>query len=96
METTLFRIAQEALTNAAKYSGAGRMVIDIVAGTDTITLTIADDGRGFDADSGKTQGGGWGLKTMRERAQTIDADLRIDSAPGRGTRIVVTTRQNPE
>ncbi|MCC4118233.1 PAS domain S-box protein [Aromatoleum toluclasticum] len=96
VETTLFRIAQEALTNAAKYSGADRILIDIVAGTDTITLTIADDGRGFDADSGKPQGGGWGLKTMRERAQAIDADLRIDSAPGRGTQVVASTRRNPE
>lgn len=96
VETTLFRIAQEALTNAAKYSGAARIVIDVVAEADMITLIIADDGHGFDADSRELQSGGWGLKTMRERAQAIDAELRIDSAPGRGTRITATTRRNPE
>lgn len=76
VETTLFRIAQEALTNAAKYSGASRIAIDIGSTADTITLTVADDGRGFDVDAPRSQGGGWGLKTMQERAQAIDADLQ--------------------
>ncbi len=93
-EEALFRIAQEALANVAKYAHADRATIAVDATADTICLAIQDDGRGFDPGlvHPPTRESGWGLMIMRERAAAVGADLRIDSAPGRGTRIVVNCR----
>jgi signal transduction histidine kinase len=90
-EEALFRIAQEALANVAKYAHAQRATIAVDATADTIRLAIQDDGRGFDPGliHPPTRESGWGLMIMRERAAAVGAELRIDSAPGRGTRIVV-------
>ncbi len=90
-ETVLFRIVQEALTNCAKHANAGQ--VEIVLGYDgpRLCLTIADDGSGFDTeDLGSPAGAaGLGLLTMRERAEFAGGHFRIDSQPGRGTRIDV-------
>ncbi|MBY0268812.1 MAG: PAS domain S-box protein [Burkholderiales bacterium] len=87
VETALFRIAQEAINNIAKHAKARYVGITITATDRRVTLVVADDGVGFDAADPRQPG--WGLRTMRERAQAIAADLRIESAPGRGTRIIV-------
>lgn len=89
VETTLFRIAQEALNNIAKHARAQCVEITISVTAERIMLTIADDGAGFDTGHSDPQVSSWGLKTMRERAQAISAELRIESAPGSGTRIIV-------
>jgi PAS domain S-box-containing protein len=89
VETALFRIAQEALNNIAKHAHASRVDMAITDSGGRVTLTIADDGAGFDpalVDPARTN---WGLRTMRERALAIGAALRVESAPGRGTRIRV-------
>lgn len=88
-ETTLFRIAQEALNNIAKHARARRVEITVRATASHVILLVSDDGTGFDAARLDPQRSSWGLKTMRERAQAIGADLRIESAPGSGTRILV-------
>jgi signal transduction histidine kinase len=75
---------QEALTNAAKHSGGGAVEIRIRYG-DRLTLSVQDDGRGF-ADSGAARG--FGLTTMRERAEALGGSLRVEF-PERGTRVVV-------
>jgi PAS domain S-box-containing protein len=88
-ELALFRIVQEALTNAAKHSGGTSVKIAIRYG-DELRLTVEDDGRGFVDGAGArvTKRGGFGLTTMRERAEAFGGRFRIEF-PGRGTRIVV-------
>ena len=88
-ELALFRIVQETLTNAAKHSGGTSVQISIRYG-DGVRLTVEDDGRGF-ADAARARsanGGGFGLTTMRERAEAHGGRLRVEF-PDRGTRVVV-------
>jgi PAS domain S-box-containing protein len=87
IETTLYRIAQEALNNAAKYSSASRVEVILERRADSILLVIEDDGIGFDADRGNDRG--FGIAGMRERAALVGATLEIESAPGRGTTVLV-------
>jgi len=86
----LFRIAQEALTNAAKHSGASGVVMHVRKDGKSVELAIEDDGRGFPKVRGPRprQGGGWGLPMMRERAEAVGGRLRVEHAERR-TRIVV-------
>ena len=90
-ETALFRIAQEALTNAAKHAGAGRVVVSVEATDETVRLKVRDDGCGFAAPEGhpRDANGGWGLAIMRERAAAVGGTLSVDSSPGQGTIVVV-------
>jgi signal transduction histidine kinase len=81
----LYRIAQEALNNVAKHSGAGQATVRLCCGPERVALHIADDGRGFDVDGVPPTHLGVGI--MRERAQAIGAELVIDSEPGRGTEV---------
>jgi PAS domain S-box-containing protein len=87
IETTLYRIAQEALNNAAKYSSASRVEVILERRADSVLLVVEDDGIGFDADRGNDQG--FGIAGMRERAALVGATLEIESAPGRGTTVLV-------
>ncbi len=88
VETTLYRIAQEALNNAAKYSRAGHVEVILERRHDSVLLVVEDDGVGFDVD-GDAQGRGFGLLGMRERAALVGASVEIESAPGRGTTVLV-------
>jgi signal transduction histidine kinase len=87
-EEALFRIAQEALANLAKYARAQKAMVTLEVTPHAASLTIADDGCGFDPAAGgpPTMGHGWGLMIMRERAVAVGAQLSIESASGRGTR----------
>ena len=87
IEASLFRIAQEAVNNVAKYAKARTVKISFVQKQQEVHLTIADDGSGFEVAQ-VSQTGGYGLQIMRERAEAIDAELKVDSFPGRGTRII--------
>jgi PAS domain S-box-containing protein len=91
-EDLLFRIAQEALANVAKYAQAEKVTISLDTASHATRLTIADDGRGFDSSARPQPSSdhGWGLMIMRERAAAVGAELTIDSAVGHGTRIIVT------
>jgi signal transduction histidine kinase len=86
LETALYRITQEALTNTRKHGGAHRAQIEIQASDDYVHLTVYDDGHGFDPD---TKTDGFGLHSMRERAELLGGTLQINSTPGRGTQITV-------
>ena len=89
-EITLFRIAQEALINIAKHAGATEVAVTLESGTDTVILTVADNGHGFDVAARLAQAGpSLGIVGMRERAESIGARLRVESAPGHGTRVIV-------
>ena len=91
VEEALYRIAQEALANVAKYAGATRGVITLTTTPKSVRLSICDDGCGFDAaaDRQPDRHHGWGLMLMRERAAAVGARLTVESTPGRGTAIVV-------
>jgi signal transduction histidine kinase len=87
-EVQVLRIAQEALANVHKHSGAGSVSFRLARAENEVTLEIADDGRGFDPGRSSLDGRPhFGLLTMRERAQAVDGLLEIDTQAGRGTRV---------
>ena len=90
-EIALFRIAQEALMNCAKHSRAGNVAIDLDCNFELIRLSIADDGIGFEVPelSQSDQAPGLGLLTMQERAEAIGGKCRIESTPGKETKVIV-------
>jgi signal transduction histidine kinase/Zn-finger nucleic acid-binding protein len=91
VNVALYRIAQEALNNVVKHSGASRarvmLTVSRAEREQALSLVIADDGCGFDPDD--VRAGRLGLGIMAERAESIGAHLDIDSAPGEGTRVTV-------
>jgi PAS domain S-box-containing protein len=91
VENNLFRIVQEALNNAAKYARAQRVAITIRQTGNRISLSVSDDGIGFDPGHPERNGPGdrLGLLSMGERALALGGTCRIESEPGRGTRILV-------
>lgn len=84
VEAELLRIAQECVTNVLKHARAANVRVQLAWSEDTVTLTVADDGLGFDP---RGQHEGFGLLGMHERAQRIGATLTVDARPGHGTRI---------
>jgi signal transduction histidine kinase/ligand-binding sensor domain-containing protein len=87
-EHHLFRIAQEALTNAVRHAHAARVCVSLTFMGDIVELTVSDDGRGIRPKQ-PDQGFHFGLSGMRERARALGTRLEIESAPGRGTTIRV-------
>jgi len=83
----LYRIAQEALNNIAKHSGASRAQVILHCRQAQVTLHIIDNGHGF--DMAQASPGGFGLGNMKERANQIGASLKIDSRVSEGTEITV-------
>jgi len=83
---SLYRVAQEALQNAASYSGSKRIEVTLAYKSDEVELTIRDSGIGFDLQKVLREGG-FGLRIMRERLQLVNGELSIESQPGRGTTI---------
>lgn len=88
LEGILFRICQEALTNATKYSQAKKIRVRLTQENAWVRLEIVDQGIGFDMEQATTANS-FGLRGIRERARLLGGHALIDSAPGRGTRIVV-------
>lgn len=90
-EVTLFRIFQEALINVFKHARAGKVDVSVEVNKNKLKLTIVDDGVGFDLNKLQeiNEHHGWGLTTMAERAESINASFSIESQPGRGTKITV-------
>lgn len=84
----IFRILQEALGNAAKHSQATRITVSLTRAEDMVSLTVSDDGTGFDPGRIGTSGG-LGLIMMRERATQLNGKFQFESTPGRGTTIKV-------
>ena len=87
IETALYRIVQEALTNVVKHAGARHVSVILSRKDGSVTAVIEDDGRGFEA--GGTDGAGLGLVGMRERLGLLDGRLAIESTQGAGTTLVV-------
>lgn len=84
----LFRVLQEALHNASKHSGAGRVEVQLREDSGEIHLVISDSGRGFDSETAM-QGGGLGLVSMRERVQLVNGTIAVESMLHGGTTIHV-------
>jgi signal transduction histidine kinase len=87
VETTLFRIAQEALTNTLKHAAATRVDVTLTYDQDAVTLTVIDDGRGMPAEPGGARH--LGLIGMQERAERIGAAVAISSGPAGGVKVEV-------
>jgi signal transduction histidine kinase len=85
VKVVLYRLTQEAFNNIEKHSGADQVEVFLDRSHQHVCLEIMDNGRGFDPAAVK--GKHMGLHIMHERAQTIDASLRVVSQPGQGTRI---------
>ncbi|MDN5856331.1 MAG: sensor histidine kinase, partial [Actinomycetia bacterium] len=86
-ELALYRIAQEALQNVVKHSGATHARLTFTVADGTARLDIVDDGRGFDADE---KSDGYGMHSMAERADLVGGTLAVRSRPGTGTSVCVT------
>jgi signal transduction histidine kinase len=86
LETTLFRVVQEALANVARHARARRVEVTMACGQREVTLCIADDGRGFDPQATRP-GTHLGLWSMRERVEQLGGRFEIESAPGAGTTV---------
>ncbi len=88
LASCLYRVAQESLQNVAKHASAKHVWFALTSRNKTLTLSIADDGIGFNLEAVKGHGG-LGLITMEERARLVNAELSIRSKPGHGTRIAI-------
>jgi signal transduction histidine kinase len=87
IEQELYRLAQEALNNVLKHAHAQHVRVRLAIGAASTILEVADDGVGF--ETWFRGGEGFGLPGMRERAQRLGGELRVESSPGAGTRIEV-------
>ncbi len=87
-EEALFRICQEALSNALRHSGARRVLIRArILDEEHVYAEVADDGSGFDPQA--AHGKGFGMRSMRERAAALGGHVVIQSTPGKGTRVII-------
>jgi signal transduction histidine kinase len=84
VETAMYRIVQEALTNAAKHGEAKRAVVEVHENRTDVWLSVRDDGSGFDPSEHTD---GFGLLGMHERVQLLDGSLKVNSSPGGGTTV---------
>lgn len=88
----LFRVAQEATTNALKHARASALDVSLSVEGEVYTVTVRDDGVGFDP---RAQAQGFGLLGLRERLRAADGTLTLDAQPGRGTCVTATLRAPP-
>lgn len=86
-------IVREAVSNAIRHGGARRIAVRAARAEGRVALSVADDGRGFAPDA--TASGGRGLANMRARAAALGGELQVESAPGRGARVVLVVPFGP-
>jgi signal transduction histidine kinase len=92
LETTCFRVTQEALTNTVRYAKAEHTRVELRQTTDELALEICDDGVGFDVQAARErarQGTSLGVLSMQERVELVGGQFVIESAPGHGTKVYV-------
>ena len=88
IESAAYRVIQEALTNVAKHAQATRCLVRLRRTSSTVFITVEDDGIGFALNQGESRRG-LGLIGIRERASQLKGSIRIESAPGHGTSVIV-------
>jgi PAS domain S-box-containing protein len=94
VETTAFRIVQEALTNVARHARVAEVEVSLEATAEGLELRVEDRGCGFEP-AAATSGGSGGLAGMQERARLLGGRVRIESTPGRGARVVAELPGSP-
>jgi len=87
VETALYRIVQEALTNVVKHAGADHVSILVTRKPSSVLVMIEDDGRGF--DPAETRAAGLGLLGMNERVELLDGTFLVEAEPGAGTTLII-------
>ncbi|HQW91308.1 MAG TPA: ATP-binding protein, partial [Nitrospira sp.] len=87
--TCLYRIAQESLANVMKHARANKVIVSLASTADAITLTVQDDGVGFDTQQLANSHRGLGLISMAERLRLVRGTVTIDSIPHQGTRLYI-------
>lgn len=87
-EHAILRIVGEALSNAARHAEASTVRIRVRDRDGQLHVAVRDDGRGFDTEA-EAMSGGFGLRSMQERAQLLGAELQLESRPGHGTRVEI-------
>ncbi|MGH2952188.1 MAG: ATP-binding protein, partial [Solirubrobacterales bacterium] len=94
-QLVVYRVAQEALSNAVRHSGADHLRVRLLRADGRVELSIGDDGRGFTFDQAAR---GLGIGGMRERALLVGGDLQVTSRPEIGTRVrlLVPIRENDD
>ena len=97
-ETALLRIIQEAMTNTAKHAQASVVTITVEQTAAGTRVAVADDGVGMNPAVGNDPDirRGWGMLMMQERAAALGGEMRVESEPGRGTRVVVECKARTE
>jgi PAS domain S-box-containing protein len=88
--TALFRVAQEALNNVVKHARATKVDVTLARDGNRVTLTVSDNGSGFDPAAAGDGRPHWGMTTMRERVEAFGGELRVESAPASGTMLRAT------
>ena len=86
-EQAIYRIIQETLANVARHSQAVHVGVSLVFNAQTVQVIVSDDGIGFDV---KCKANGMGLRTIKERVESIGGEVSIISAPGEGTKVIIT------
>jgi len=89
IETVLFRVAQEALTNVARHAECDRAAVRLLSNQEAVILQVEDSGAGFAPEKSIIPPHGFGLAGMRERAESVGGQLNIQSSPGQGTLVEV-------
>jgi signal transduction histidine kinase len=89
VESNVLRIGQEAIINAVKHAHAQRIQVELFYGSQSLRLSVRDDGCGFDVQQSQANKGHFGLLGMSERARNIGGLLRIESNPGGGTEVLL-------
>lgn len=89
VEHALYRIIQEALTNVLKYAQATKLDIQLMAYNDRVIVTLDDNGVGFDLHTIDLSKSGFGLRSMKSRADSVGGYCQVDSSKGRGTHILI-------
>jgi signal transduction histidine kinase len=95
VETNVYRIVQEVLSNVARHADAKTVSVFVCRETDQLRVVIEDDGRGFAINDEGSRAGGMGLVGIRERAELLRGTARIESSPGAGTTVVINIPARP-
>jgi signal transduction histidine kinase len=97
MRSLLYRAVRELLVNVSKHAHAKHVSVDVRQQESEISITVADDGKGFNpAEIKSAEAGGFGLFSIRQRLAHIGGKLTIESGEGKGTRVTLIAPLSPE
>lgn len=96
IETAVYRLVQESLTNVGRHAQVDMVSVRVVAGKGTLDIYVEDAGAGFDVHSVLERSDSSGLSGMRERVNLLEGTLAIDAAPGHGTRVTIRLPSTPQ